>query len=73
MQNAVVGQDRPTIPASPSMNVIAERARVTDASGTVIDVKAALNSQAGEAAAEILEAADEDDADDDDEAADTEA
>jgi trigger factor len=56
-----------------AMNVIAERARVTDASGTVIDVKAALNSQAGEAAAEILEAADEDDADDDDEAADTEA
>ena len=62
-----------------AVSVIAERARVTDASGAVIDVKAALDAQAGEAAeadAEIAEAdeiADDDETADDDEAADAEA
>jgi trigger factor len=62
VQNGQIQYAAAEVLRAKAVNVIAERARVTDASGAVIDVKAALNAQAGEAA-EVIEAADE--ADDD--------
>ena len=51
-----------------AMNLIAERVKVTDASGHEVDVKAALSAPVGAVGADEDEAADDDEADDGDEA-----